>query len=514
MPKELRLPILIGLLAITVRLIPGLRIVDDAYITYRYAVNVATGVGFVYNAGEYVLGTTTPLYTMLLALLGWPFQAEAYPTISVIVNAVADGIGVTILYLIGRKLFDRELPAVLLAVLWALAPKSVTFAVGGMETSVYITLMLATFALWLYERPVLASAVTGFALLTRPDALIWAGPLAVTMIVEAWQGRTDRPPLQRLPWAEFAAFMAVVTPWLVFSTLYFGSPLTNSVSAKSVAYILPPTQAAINMVQNFGTPFGAFRLYEQLPGGDLIGLGLFVIYLGLAGAGTIYLVRRDVRNVAIVVFPWLYAITFAVANPLIFRWYQSPPLPFYFLLLIAGVWWIAANISKSSTTAVRAVGVVGAVWIALTLYSWELAADHGPRRPAPDNAWFELELLYEEAARSIRDEIEPGETVAAADIGAVGWYTKAPLLDTLGLVSPESVAYYPIDEDILAGAAYAISPDLIFDEMPDYLITLEIYVRDGLLVDPRFPQHYAIRQVLATDIYGSDGMLIIERVDQ
>jgi hypothetical protein len=40
---------------------------DDAFITYRYARNLATGRGFVYNEGERVLGTTTPLYAMILA---------------------------------------------------------------------------------------------------------------------------------------------------------------------------------------------------------------------------------------------------------------------------------------------------------------------------------------------------------------------------------------------------------------------------------------------------------------
>ena len=42
---------------------------DDAYITYRYARNLATGHGFVYNLGDLYLGTTTPLYTLLLAAL-------------------------------------------------------------------------------------------------------------------------------------------------------------------------------------------------------------------------------------------------------------------------------------------------------------------------------------------------------------------------------------------------------------------------------------------------------------
>src|SRR6266496_4099807 len=35
---------------------------EDALITFRYAENLALGKGFVYNAGERVLGTTTPLF--------------------------------------------------------------------------------------------------------------------------------------------------------------------------------------------------------------------------------------------------------------------------------------------------------------------------------------------------------------------------------------------------------------------------------------------------------------------
>src|SRR5437879_10308715 len=39
---------------------------DDGYITLRYAANLAEGKGFVYNPGEPVWGTTTPLLTLLL----------------------------------------------------------------------------------------------------------------------------------------------------------------------------------------------------------------------------------------------------------------------------------------------------------------------------------------------------------------------------------------------------------------------------------------------------------------
>src|SRR5450759_3208716 len=43
---------------------------DDPFITYRYAANLQHGLGFVYNPDERVLSTTTPLFTLLLALLG------------------------------------------------------------------------------------------------------------------------------------------------------------------------------------------------------------------------------------------------------------------------------------------------------------------------------------------------------------------------------------------------------------------------------------------------------------
>src|SRR5688500_20409515 len=43
---------------------------DDPYITYRYATNLASGKGFVFNEGEHVQSTTTPLFTLMLAGAG------------------------------------------------------------------------------------------------------------------------------------------------------------------------------------------------------------------------------------------------------------------------------------------------------------------------------------------------------------------------------------------------------------------------------------------------------------
>src|SRR5262245_31922234 len=62
---------------------------EDALITYRYASNVATGVGFVYNAGERVLGTTTPLLTLVLGLAGAALGPDSIPASSSLLMAAA-----------------------------------------------------------------------------------------------------------------------------------------------------------------------------------------------------------------------------------------------------------------------------------------------------------------------------------------------------------------------------------------------------------------------------------------
>ncbi|MEP7359846.1 MAG: hypothetical protein ABI847_21525, partial [Anaerolineales bacterium] len=66
--------------------------VDDAYITFRYARNIASGVGFVYNAGERVLGTTTPAYALFLALMSKLSGVYDYPHLALMVNALLDAL--------------------------------------------------------------------------------------------------------------------------------------------------------------------------------------------------------------------------------------------------------------------------------------------------------------------------------------------------------------------------------------------------------------------------------------
>ena len=102
-----------------------------------------------------------------------------------------------------------------------------------------------------------------------------------------------------------------------------------------------------------------------------------------------------------------------------------------------------------------------------------------------------------------------GIVVTLTVIGAV---VGVPLI-ALGLISLQAVAYYPLDPSMLATADYAVAPDLIFDERPNYIVILETYGRNGLLRDPRFEEAYVLCEKIDTDIYGSDGMLVFQASD-
>jgi hypothetical protein len=48
------------------------------------------------------------------------------------------------------------------------------------------------------------------------------------------------------------------------------------------------------------------------------------------------------------------------------------------------------------------------------------------------------------------------------------------------------------------------------DAKPDYIVILEVYGRKGLLLDERFKNSYRLIKKIASDIYGSNGMLLFQ----
>jgi arabinofuranosyltransferase len=93
---------------------------DDAFISYRYALNLVRGHGLVFNPGEYVEGFTNLLWTLLIALFVW-LGAQA-PSVAQAMSLLFGSLSLVFVHVYVRRFLPRRLawlaaasPVVLLA---------------------------------------------------------------------------------------------------------------------------------------------------------------------------------------------------------------------------------------------------------------------------------------------------------------------------------------------------------------------------------------------------------------
>ncbi len=516
----LAIMLVVGAVAFVARVVPQPRTIDDAFITFRYSRNIVEGEGFVYNPGTRTLGTTTPFYTLLMAGMGGITGSDQYPWFALFVNALADGVSAALLAWLIYRVTGRYLVAAVLGLVWAFNPFSVTFAVGGMETSVGILWAVAATTLYVERRDRWMAVCAALAILTRVDTVLWVALLLLHQFITHWGAtaaagfpRDVRTLFVRVPWRSWAIFALILLPWVVFSFAYFGSPMSNSLSAKQVAYQVDAFQAFSRLLQHIATPFAEHHTFGPL--GVMVGV---VVYPALAGVGTFFVLRRVPRLLPYLIYPWVYMIVFSVMNPLMFRWYVAPITPAYLLAVLLGMWALFdALLARANRAAVLRVayGVMGVFFVCLTLNAWHLKPTHGPDTPAPKMAWHKIEIEYRRVAETLRSEygVTEDTLVAAGDIGAVGYYSRARILDTVGLVTPELSSYYPVPVEYLPeNGTYRVPPDMILDYEPAYFVVMRGYILGGLEDHAAFQAQYAEIIRIPTDYYG-DAMLVYQRRD-
>jgi len=193
---------------------------DDAYITYRYAKNFSQGRGFVFNPGEYVLATTSPLHAAVLSILA--FVHPDLPLIGNIVSIVAlFAMGLhayLILAFFGYPVAGLTSALLIVLNIWS-------YSLLPLETVILLSLEIGMFYYYFRGRFLVAAVLGALAFLTRFDAII-----AISVLfLHNWVFIRDvrrfvRPAI---------VFLAVVVTWFSFSLFYFGTLVPNTFSAKT-----------------------------------------------------------------------------------------------------------------------------------------------------------------------------------------------------------------------------------------------------------------------------------------
>ncbi len=425
--------------------------VDDAYITFRYAENIAAGLGFVYNPGQAVLGTTTPLFTLLLAVL----KAVGIGTITgaYLVSIPAAGATAVVLYVWAKKLGLKQL-AILPALLYAFFPRSISADISGMETALFTLLLVLAFYLMYRRSWVAAVTAAALAAVTRPEGV------AVLIVVAVYSFMSDR----RGALLRVIPILLIPGNWLLFSWLYFGSIIPNSVTAKSALYGKYWTLGfwgSIQFLFGLGSPVGWAILIFLLFG------------IGVA-------IRRE-RQVAIVGLVSLgYLAVLAAANTHLFFWYSAPVYPLVFIVIAFGVSRMLARAAivggkalTLATAAICLVVVVAGLWqmkSKLDYLEWEMTC---------------YRQIHQQAGSYLAEHASGTDKVLAEDIGQLGYIYRGTIVDRDGLITPAAIPYNRAG--LYRDFADSVNADWIF-------IALDQPASDNILEDSSLMSTYELGQ--------------------
>ena len=449
---------------------------DDSYIFYSYAKNLVNSHGYVFNIGERVNATTSPLYTLLLALTFMILRFLPFVTIPLIGHLI----GITSLFFIciflmqsfkseRASIFPFVLPLVFLVN--PLLPQAI-----GMET--FLTMMLALMCLCFYVngRLLAASLACSFAVLARPDALL----LAVVLMSYHFM-RYRRLPAVRM----IFAFLLPILIWVTFTLVYFGNPIPSTLWAK-----LAQTEAGL-----WGTGpvfFKGLLFWCFWRSGGIVGSGIIVaLLLGLVVLILRYkqwsILRHPVFHL-ILLWNLVYFVVYGlILKAPAYSWYYTPLALGITLIITLPVEGLYRLLSNSNTAknrillpAIYLVLVLAGLWVPFILSQAPLSRQY---------------KTYRQAAEWLNVNAEKGSSVGAGDIGIVRYfYEKGPVIDAAGLVDPE------IAEHVRQHDFYWY----VHQHQPDYLMFNHPPRREleAMTDEDWFQKEYTLRTIFKSGRWG------------
>ena len=455
---------------------------DDSWIHFQFARNVAEGHGFAYNPGVPVSGSSAPLWTLLLAGL---FKAGGADPAWAKAAGVAAALGAAWL---ARRLAlawtgDTAL-GLTAALVTAWSAPMVWGALSGMEVTLAALLVTAALVAHVEGRPTSSAALLGSAVLARPESillvpLLWlAGPLTARRSAMTWG----------LP----AAFLL---PWVTFNLRTAGTPLPATASAKVEGGLVgflsgareSPATTFLWRPWQFESEWIAWLASVNVLLPVLILPGIWVLW------------RRGGRA-------WALPASILLLHPLGMALLAPYRGPFFQegrysiqLLPLAIVVAVCALLSFSPRGRGEGEGWLHRVAMALLLAASLASLSAGATR----YAWGvqNIEAMHVSLGRWVEAHTPPGARLALNDVGAITYLGRREVVDVMGLVTP---AVIPYRRDGEAGVLRFLER-----ACPDYLIVFPAWFPALSARADRFTPVHRVR-LAHTTVAGADEMVVYE----
>jgi arabinofuranosyltransferase len=431
---------------------------DDAFITFKSALNLAENKGLVFNPGERVFLVTTPFWAFMLTI-------PAVFGMDLIISARLIGILMELAFLlaavhVGFTLTKSRATGMFFAILMCTHPVYLFSSFSGMETSLFLFSILLSFIYLAQNRYDLSLIFASFSLWIRFDSA------ALFILVFIWiYCKLNIKPIKSMASrvGTFLPSLVIIGAYLIFGCVQYCEIIPNSVKAK---HAVSPDFLSYDWIH------GAYKLLRQFGNSVVLGRSTywyrettpFWIMVIAAIIGLIRMVKtRNLKLTAILAYTVLYSLIFILSGNIqagYYPWYFAPPLLGVYLLSAWGVVYIAtrlAGIFKSFSDK----QVVASALTALFALIWVIAIT-GPLIKDNMNLGeleYNRERIYKAAAIWAGEYLPENSIIAAHEIGVIGYYSREDILilDLYGILRNKD------DRALdMPGMVRKYNPELIF----------------------------------------------------
>jgi hypothetical protein len=427
-------------------------LMDDAYISFRYARNLAAGLGLVFNPGERVEGYTNFLWVLILAFC--QYLGFGIVTASKILAGGATFGTLVVIYFLARRLFSGYRYEIILLAFPLLVYSSqgtqARYVVSGMETALF-TFLVTFSVLMLFSNRLSWLAGFGFALaaMTRPEGVMY---FSIAIIVKgilwffpSFEGRNRKGLV-----ASVIAFLSIYGVYFLWRYSYFGFLLPNTYYAKASGFQLTRI----------------IRGWEYL----LEVVKEWRVYLLLVLAMVSLLSWK--RHWAWIMFPMMTGLTFVyflyVGGDFIVWFGPRFLMPIFPLLLLMASEGLH-NVSQSRFLPAPMVLTLQVFIVALIIgisyfYSWPNSRGLEMYFVPQMRAWAEI-------GQWIKEKTPSDFTIATDAAGLIPYYSERYTYDMFGLTDVH-IAHQELDNMGSGIVAHEkTDPQYILNQQPDCIVS-------------------------------------------
>jgi len=463
---------------------------EDAYITFRFAENLAKGLGPVFNPGEAVEGYSNFLWMVFLSAsyrLGFDME-----TVSRLAGAVLNTLAVFLVWYIPRRHFSvRGTSAFLGPLLYLLFLPFHFYATSGLETTLYLfCILLCTHTvLWAGARPfpfVLAAFSLLITALVRPEGILLCVFLCAYLL---W-----RCVFRSGPWKPYLPgillFAIGYGAFLLWRIDYYGLPFPNTYYAKgSFPFFI---RAALGFIMNKGF----ITHYAYLP--------LFL----LAVLGFVKTPEGYPRDIVLLFLctGLLFSLAFSGFDWMPFFRYTLPVVPLLIILCQTCFFCLWQKISTGGALRQKLI------WSAITAVFILAAAEQFLYDASFTLQWNKVNryAMYNQKTMGLwmKEALGSEPLIAVGDVGRLAYFSHATVMDIFGLTNRDIALlrkHYGSPEIILPGCTISFDHykekerELLLEMKPDYIFFYNAHLKitdafpgsaDGIVEHPDFLEQY------------------------